>query len=341
MTETNDKKKQWMAQRKQAIKELENSILTQVHKYAENPSDVLDLADFCSRFGKYSLSNWILIRTQRPCAIAVASFSTYRQLGYHILKGEKAMNVIQPCIYEYLMLPNGKQKPISHLPKEQRAKLDPTKIKKVIFYKTGHVFEVTQTDMPKEEYPKLYPNRHIDFQTDLNNEADFQNIWQQLIKIADEKQINVKIGTVDDEVSLNGATAQFEPATNCIVLSHKDTKTEMLDILIHELAHGYLHNLHSKFSDLPKELRELQAEMIAYIVSKFIGIDTREQTVDYISSWTSGGLTFDNLESKEQLQVLNGVTKVANHFLDVLDDKHTAKQPSTQQNKVSCTSTIA
>ena len=31
-------------------------------------------------------------------------------------------------------------------------------------YRLGTVFDVTQTNMPKDKYPEYYPNRHVDFE---------------------------------------------------------------------------------------------------------------------------------------------------------------------------------
>ena len=303
----------WQKENENKIKTLEADVLSAVTNYSDNAQDVLELLDFCNKFSNYSFANDVLILKQRRGAQAVASFTTFKKMGYHVLKGEKAIKILLPCVYKYVKDANGKLISL----KRFKGKVSEDDIETRIFFKIGNVFEVTQTDMPKEEYPKLYPNAHQDFPSTLD-EALSDKVFTQLKQIAEEKNIILKPISSNNEAELNGALGCFIPSKNEIILSNKNTTTEMVDVFIHELAHGYLHNMKGKFADLPYELKELQAEMTAYMVSKYVGIDTTEKTTNYISGWTNNGKKFFDLNSKQRKDILSGVTKIANHFEDVL-----------------------
>lgn len=303
----------WQKENENKIKSLEADVLNAVANYSDNVQDVLELLDFCNKFSKYSFANDVLIFKQRMSAQAVASFTTFKKMGYHILKGEKAIKILLPCIYRYVKDATGKLLPL----KKFKGTVSEDDIETRIFFKVGNVFDVTQTDMPKEEYPKLYPNAHKDFPSTLN-ESLSDKVFVQLKQIAQEKGIILKPISSDNEAELNGALGCFIPSTNEIILSNKNTPTEMVDVFIHELAHGYLHNMTGKFANLPYELKELQAEMTAYMVAKYVGIDTTEKTTNYISCWTNNGKKFFDLDGKQRKELLSGVTKVSNHFEDML-----------------------
>ena len=52
-----------------------------------------------ARFPTYSSSNVLLIDAQRPGATRVAGLRTWNQLGRLVVKGEKGIAILAPCIY--------------------------------------------------------------------------------------------------------------------------------------------------------------------------------------------------------------------------------------------------
>ncbi|WP_227743732.1 hypothetical protein [Lactobacillus helveticus] len=57
------------------------------------------------------------------------------------------------------------------------------------FYKIGTVFDAPQTNMPKEKYPELYPNRHQDFA--VKNPGQLDLLEKGLRSVADDMQMPV------------------------------------------------------------------------------------------------------------------------------------------------------
>src|SRR5580698_3506302 len=51
-----------------------------------------------SRFHNYSFGNVMAIAMQRPDAVRVAGFHTWKSLGRNVKKGEKAIRILAPLI---------------------------------------------------------------------------------------------------------------------------------------------------------------------------------------------------------------------------------------------------
>lgn len=148
-------------------------------------------------------------------------------------------------------------------------------------YKTFTVFELSQTNLKPEKYPNIIPNRHYDFDTD---KVKTQEVLLGLKDFAD--CLGVSIEKVDMMSNVKG---QFNKEDQSIQLNDQNTKGEMVGTLIHELAHATLHN--PKFKDcykeeVPKDIKELEAEMTSYVTAKHFGLDTSEKAIPYMANWT-------------------------------------------------------
>ena len=53
--------------------------------------------DVQARFHRYSWHNTMLIASQRPDATQVAGFQKWKELGRHVLKGERGIRILAPC----------------------------------------------------------------------------------------------------------------------------------------------------------------------------------------------------------------------------------------------------
>jgi hypothetical protein len=51
-----------------------------------------------ARFHNYSLGNVMAIAMQRPDAVRVAGFHTWRELGRYVKKGEKGIQILAPLV---------------------------------------------------------------------------------------------------------------------------------------------------------------------------------------------------------------------------------------------------
>jgi len=87
-----------------------------------------------SKFHDYSIGNLILIMLQKPDATRVAGFTTWKDLGRYVRKGEKGIAILAPC------MPPKKTKVIEPEDEDDEGLIEVTPI----YFKVVHVFENTQ-----------------------------------------------------------------------------------------------------------------------------------------------------------------------------------------------------
>lgn len=310
--------------KKQQIKELQEQMWQQVQAYAVDAGQLLDYVSFLSKFYQYSVRNRMLIESQREGAVAVGSFNFFKKNNVKIKKGEHAIKILMPMKVEKFER-DGKKISTRYANKAEKQAIKTGQIETStnMFFTLGNVFDVTQTDLPKEDYPKLFPNLHVDYQTAGN--VDYDHAKAILEQVAESIETGVKMAN-KAEWDAGNAKGYFAPATREIVLNPENTKTESVQVLIHELAHSILHSkehnavqqelkidVHKK---LAYEAKELQAEMVAYLVSDHLGIDTEEETTKYISSWTNNS---PQIEKENITQLFDETVKVAEYIDEKID----------------------
>ena len=285
-----------------------------IKTFKQKPENVVKYLDFLSQFNQYSARNNLLIQNQRKGAIAVATFPKFKELGYTVNRGEVSMQILRPNIYEYFKEPETKiLKPVNKATESEKKLIADKKIN--IFtkrtYSQMNVFDVTQTNMSKEDYPAIYPNAHVDFIFNGKNIENFNQALQHYSKT--DLTIPVIIESYNDL-----AKGKYYPLEHRISLNDKNTPTENAHTLIHELAHSKMHNwknISSKENALTStNVKEYQAEMTAYVVARHFGLDTEEHSIDYISNWTS------NLNKIEDENLFDIYSEVSNTSKEIITE---------------------
>jgi len=87
-----------------------------------------------------------------------------------------------------------------------------------------------------------------------------------------------------------------------ILVAPKDNEASMVGSLIHEIAHYKL--LHVG-SDLDKAIKEIEAEAVSYIVTKYLGLQN-EKSQYYIRSWSSGT---EELRARKVISVAESIIR--------------------------------
>ena len=214
---------------------------------------------------------------------------------------------------------NPKYKRLSEATPEEKALKKEGKLKSRFFqerdsntglakFATYKVFELSQTTLKPEFYPKAMPNRHYDFNMDhirtkevLEGLSDYAN------------SIGVTIYQ-DDAKELKSAKGAFYPDEQKILLNPDNTPGEVVATTIHELAHASLHNpkfANSYKEDVSKDRRELEAEMTSYLVSKHFGLDTSEKAIRYMALWTDNLTSLDDQQLAQSMKRIHGtVSKI-------------------------------
>ena len=214
---------------------------------------------------------------------------------------------------------NPKYKRLSEATPEEKALKKEGKLKSRLFqerdsntglakFATYKVFELSQTTLKPEFYPKAMPNRHYDFNMD---HIRTKEVLEGLSDYA--KNIGVTIYQ-DDAKELRSAKGSFYPDEQKILLNPDNTPGEVIATTIHELAHASLHNpkfANSYKEDVSKDRRELEAEMTSYLVSKHFGLDTSEKAIRYMAIWTDNLTSLDDQQLAQSMKRIHGtVSKI-------------------------------
>lgn len=216
-----------------------------------------------SRFHTYSLNNTLLIAWQRPEAMHVAGFHTWKDLGRTVKKGEKGIMILAP-------IPKRSKTENTDEGGEERqgegasgaARREAPLRGEVWGFRVAYVFDIEQTE--GEDLPQFAQVR--------GDPADHLERLKALVKTEG-------IG-LEYAKGLQGAFGVSLKGT--IKLLEGMTPAHEFSVLAHELAHELLHKDPKRRAETTKTVRETEAEAIAFIVCRGIGLETSQQHSDYI-----------------------------------------------------------
>lgn len=185
-------------------------------------------------------------------------------------------------------------------------------------FTTYKVFELSQTTLKPESYPKAMPNRHYNFNVD---KVKTKEVLEGLCDYADS--IGVKM-MKDEAHVLGNAKGAFFPDEQIILINPDNTPGEKIATTIHELAHATLHNpkITEQYKEnVPLEQKELEAEMTSHLLSKHFGLDTSEKAIDYMAGWTN------NLKALDDKQLADSLKRVHKTVSKMLKKVETHTKP--------------
>jgi len=198
--------------------------------------EMLHYLDTFSRFHQYSLHNIFLILMACPNATVVAGFQAWRKLNRYVRKGEHGIPILAP-----ILIPDQSD---DKRPEERQRRLF------LRGFKVVYVFDISQTD--GEPLPKA---------PDWKSPEKNAELQERLIAFAQEREISVTVKLLPGEIQglSKGGTIEIAPTAGTTTL-------------IHELAHTLMH--HSPDAPVERTLRELEAEAVAYVVGRHLGLDS-------------------------------------------------------------------
>lgn len=330
--------------KKQIEREITHSVWQKIVEFQEQPENILELVEFIQSFYQYSTRNRALIYVQNPDAIALGSYGFFKKQGYPVRKGEHGIKILAPNMVKTFTNAESEEKLVKDATPTEKKQIKAGKLKTsqhVSGFRNITVFDVTQTDLPKEDYPKVFPNAHHDYH--VSGDFELNAVSQGLAAIA--KELKLSLVTNDEEFwqKYKGGVAKgfFAPDLNCIALNPQNTPTENVETLIHELTHATLHYHGMEENSILKKLnikkhdslqdyeKELQAELTGYLVAKANGIDTSEDSIRYIASWTDNGRKIDESRLYE---FFDEISKLAAYFIDTIKKYHSKGEKRTVVN---------
>lgn len=222
-----------------------------------------------SRFHNYSFGNILEIARQRPDATRVAGFWKWKELGRSVKRSEKGIRILAPIIGVRRKKDEEAEKDIA---KQNRAV--------VVGFRSTYVFDLSQTE--GVDLPEL---REISGDVGENRDRLIAFIERQSIELVFSERIAPALG-----MSYGGR----------IAILPGQSKAEEFSTLVHELAHEMLHKAERRTATT-KIVRETEAEAIAFIIGKAVGLKTGTKSADYIQLYHgNASLLAESLEVIQQ-----------------------------------------
>jgi hypothetical protein len=221
------------------------------------------------RFHQYSFGNVLEIARQMPTATRVAGFWTWKNLGRSVNAGAKGIRILAPIV--------GVRRK-----KDIEAERDITKQNELMLlgFRNAYVFDISQTngvELPEMDSVAGDPGQNIDRLTAFLNSKG--------IAVSYSEKIAPALG-----MSYGGR----------IVLLPGQSKAETFSTLVHEAGHELLHRSERRTSTT-KTVRETEAEAVAFVVGKAVGLVNGSASADYIQLYKgNASLLAESLEVIQQ-----------------------------------------
>lgn len=258
-------KKKYAAEQKEKLDELHARITEIGEGFNLSPETLADYYSFAGRFYQYSPRNNMLIYDQNKHATFCGSYKYYQDQGYSVKAGEHGLKILVPVTTTLFKVSENEWKKVSEATKEEKEKLKRKEFetRMVQNYKIGSVFDISQTTIPPEEYPKFYS---------VGYKSEQHATIFEGVKNYCENELNCPVKMANlHSIGLQGHYLPFE---NKIELNEILEDSKKLEIALHEMGHAIMHS--DVFKELPREQIEFEADSIGLMFSSHFGFDFAE-----------------------------------------------------------------
>ncbi|MBF7155159.1 LPD25 domain-containing protein [Bacillus albus] len=295
-------------EKKEAVQALTKKMEKSVEGYFRTPEDLKEYLTFMAKFYHYSPSNISLIQSQFQGASAVGSFSFWKEKGFSVKKGEKGIKILVPNrTVAKFKDKEGSWKTVTKASEEEKKQIESKSVEVMpgrLYFAVGHVFDLSQTNAKAEDLPRIFPNRWLE-----GSVTDYQSLYKGMEAIAEKNGVKI----IEPKQELGVAKGVSYTLTKEVALNPRNSELQNVKTLLHELAHAKLHTAETHMNYTAPE-KEFQAEMTAYAVSSYFGIDTSEYSLGYLASWTQGK------EMKDKTRLLKEVHETSIEFIETIEN---------------------
>lgn len=309
-------------EKKEAVQALTKKMEKSIEGYFCTPGDMKDYLSFMAKFYNYSPSNISLIQSQFEGARAVGSFSFWKEKGFAVKKGEKGIQILVPNrTVAKFKDKEGTWKTVTKASEEEKKQIESKSVEVIpgrLYFAVGHVFDLSQTNAKAEDLPRIFPNRWLE-----GSVTDYQSLYKGMEAIAEKNGVKI----IKPKQELGVAKGVSYTLTKEVALNPRNSELQNVKTLLHELAHAKLHTAETHMNYTAPE-KEFQAEMTAYAVSSYFGIDTSEYSLGYLASWTQGK------EMKDKTKLLKEVHETSIEFIETIENTLEKEKEKTNEKGV-------
>ena len=253
-------------------------------------------------FPNYSINNQVMIMMQNPHATNVCSFSTWKKLERNVNKGAKGIKIFAPNPFTVYRTVKKKDENGNYIKDENGAFLTEKVPQKVMGYKIVTVFDISDTN--GKELPEMKVN-------ELKGDVDhYPELLQALISVS---PVPVEFAAVNGD-----AKGYFSHTERRIVVREGMDELQSIKTLVHEIGHSLTHsdisNAGLENNEKKRNYKEIQAESIAYIVCRNLGLDTSDYSFPYIAGWNEA-VDMDSFKES-----LDSIKKTAAYIIENVNE---------------------
>lgn len=252
------------------------------------------LAECYTVFHEYSLGNRILAAIQlamRGLPLApIGSFGKWKALGRSVKKGEKAISLIMPLTLFKKPAADDPVCPETESPEDvaEGGTGGTRKSGFRIFVLKNHWFSLDQTEGEYYE-PQV-------------GTAD----W-------DKAQALCNLGITEERFELMDGNTQGYAIPGEKRLAINPLAAMPWKTLFHEIAHCLLHSREAQMADgalMPKDIKEAEAEAVAYLCCATLGLPGLEESRGYIQDWLGSEERAEEFGRKSAARVFSAADKI-------------------------------
>ena len=238
-----------------------------------------------SRLHAYSPNNIMLICAQHAQAHAegrvpvaepscIAGFRTWQALGRNVERGQHGYVVLAPLRRTRRLATDqaGNTRLLARGDTPSSGEVE-SRSSVLRGFGVEHVFDVSQTQgapLPEQPHPRL-----------LEGEAP-ADLGRAVMEMIEARGYTVS--TVPDAGQLGGANGRTHYDARTVVIRADMDDAAMVKTLIHEAAHVLLHEA-PPGRYLPRHVKEVEAESVAYVVASVHGMTTDGYSFPYVAGW--------------------------------------------------------
>ncbi len=264
-----------MSKTKELLKRLDEKI-----DQVQSSDEFKEILKTFSQFHNYSYHNSLLIKMQCPEASHVAGFRQWqKKFNRNVKKGETGIAILAPFSFK---------KTVTEIKDGEEVEKEINKT----YFRPVYVFDISQTE--GEPLPEM----------DLSIDSANIDLLSPLIELIEKESLIVEFKLLPKR--LDGYLKEDK-----IVVDKSTNETEQASILIHELAHYYLHQKTDEKEGLTKEIVEMEAESVAFVVMDHFGVEIKSDK--YLALYK------ESYDLSDSLQRINKVSSKILSFLEEAD----------------------
>lgn len=223
--------------------------------------------DAARAFHRYSPQNQMLLALQGAEGY-VASYRNWTRIPAtdggtcQVAKGEKGLAILAPMISKSVEVDDDTGEETSR--------------KRLRGFRTVRVFHqgqlVSPPAIPEPQMPELLtgPNR-------------WQHVWSAVVGQLEDDGYTVSLHSRSPIEKWNGMTTWGERS---VKVADDLEPPQRIKTLLHEWAHVQLDHEHRLTGE--RDIKEVEAESVAYLLSQTIGLDSQSYSIPYVTGWAGG-----------------------------------------------------